>query len=1165
MMRHLRRLRSVTQRATAGALWVPCLILIASLGASVADPQNVRASRGPERDQAGNVVRDEFGTPTEYSRESFDEMPSENAILPAELPKKSAFAAATAPLLSAGATASTNLDLAWRMSVWGTNIGRSGMEVVDLDGDGTLEIVMATSLAGGFAANDAWIVVRNRLGVPEYDIVWASPQMSPGISRLRAVSIGGRYKILVGRSNGHLLVYDGPTLALERDINVTSSAINAILLADVDNDGAEEVALVTSTTTFLRNPVTWASKGSIAFGGVDAVVGNVDTDPSLEIVYAGGAVVQVNGTSAVQQWNFSSFAAGSYLALTDVDNDGILEVVSARSWYAIDVYDVDLQQRKYVANADLDINALLVGDADGDGVNEILYGDGQWGEIHVLKASNGAQLWQIPNPEHGVSRIAVADMDQDGQVEVAWGAGGTSTGEDFFFVRHLLTGAAEFQSVDLSGPFAAIAIGDVDDDGRPEIVTISWESNSGYADGVIQILDANTFALEWRSSTALFGGFAWTGVHDVKIADVDGDGNTEILVATDRLYNGALYVIDGQTKVVERQVIYDSGAPLYKLDIADLDGDGSLEIVAGGGSATTGSPGVRAYVIDPLTGTVEWYATLSTNWPNVRSIQAADLTGDAHKEIIAVIDYLYRVDGVTHGVAISPQNDYTAIELADTDGDGKAEIWAGTTTGTLVKVDKVSLARTTVATVCTGALNSLASGAASVFPNTLQFACPDEIGLFDLTTNTVLWRSAKLGASVGTLDSLAVHEEAGLVRLATGTSTGVVVFEAPGAGGPDSDGDGIADATDDCPAAANMTQTDHDVDGMGDACDADPAPTYTPTATPTATATRTATRTRTSTVTPTPTSTPTSTTTHTPTATPTPTLTSNPTETPTATSTSAPTSTAMDTPTDTPTSTPTSTSIDTPTATPTPALTSTPANAPSETPTSTATEMPTSAPTSTPTSTSAATETPTSAAPPTFTETPVPTATLAAGCPAIPSSGCYEGGLSRLLITSNADPSKRVLSWRWSRGTSALTQVDFGVPIAAGTRYALCVYDYRATSARLVTGLGLDSAGTCDGNPCWRPVGNRGWSYENRNGSADGVRRLKMLGGPSGNPRVRLDAKGVDLPLPPPFSATEYFDQDPAVTVQLRSGPASCWTSTFKASGRTVNSAERFKATTSMP
>jgi hypothetical protein len=50
---------------------------------------------------------------------------------------------------------------------------------------------------------------------------------------------------------------------------------------------------------------------------------------------------------------------------------------------------------------------------------------------------------------------------------------------------------------------------------------------------------------------------------------------------------------------------------------------------------------------------------------------------------------------------------------------------------------------------------------------------------------------------------------------------GAVPFAEPPPGAADADGDGIADAGDNCSAAANPVQTDSDGDGFGNACDAD--------------------------------------------------------------------------------------------------------------------------------------------------------------------------------------------------------------------------------------------------------------------------------------------------------------------------------------------------------
>ncbi len=49
--------------------------------------------------------------------------------------------------------------------------------------------------------------------------------------------------------------------------------------------------------------------------------------------------------------------------------------------------------------------------------------------------------------------------------------------------------------------------------------------------------------------------------------------------------------------------------------------------------------------------------------------------------------------------------------------------------------------------------------------------------------------------------------------------TRTVTASVPGAGAPDADGDGIPDASDNCPTVPNPSQADADSDGIGDACD----------------------------------------------------------------------------------------------------------------------------------------------------------------------------------------------------------------------------------------------------------------------------------------------------------------------------------------------------------
>lgn len=66
---------------------------------------------------------------------------------------------------------------------------------------------------------------------------------------------------------------------------------------------------------------------------------------------------------------------------------------------------------------------------------------------------------------------------------------------------------------------------------------------------------------------------------------------------------------------------------------------------------------------------------------------------------------------------------------------------------------------------------------------------------------------------------------AGTVAELVDSASGVITFVCQASGGTgaaDADGDGVPDASDNCPSVANASQTDTDHDGIGDACDSTP-------------------------------------------------------------------------------------------------------------------------------------------------------------------------------------------------------------------------------------------------------------------------------------------------------------------------------------------------------
>lgn len=407
--------------------------------------------------------------------------------------------------------------------------------------------------------------------------------------------------------------------------------------------------------------------------------------------------------------------------------------------------------------------------------------DSQWGEIHAYDAVTLVEEWYIDNPEHGVTNIALFDTDGDDDLEVLWGAGASSTSEDHLYIHDVNTQALEWQSQHINGPFYATDVGYVDGDGQQELLFASFESGSGYDDGIVFSYDAQTHDLEWQSPTNAFGGDAWTGIHDLEVGDVDDDGIQDIVVGTDRLYDGAIYVFDGVTKQLKQSYLYDDGAPIYSLAIADVDNDGDTEIIAGGGREHTGAPGTYIYIIDGSTGEVEWNSiSLGSYWSDITELEVANLDNDNALEIAAVNDRLYIFDGITHQQWQSSFTGVTSVDFDDIDGNGTTEVLVGTNQGQLIILNGQTLQAELNLSISDSAIASLKAYDFDQNGSTeLIFASAGSVQIYDFEKDAVVWQSEPLDTTVGQFNSLEVanFDTDPTAEILVGTTYQVVEFE----------------------------------------------------------------------------------------------------------------------------------------------------------------------------------------------------------------------------------------------------------------------------------------------------------------------------------------------------------------------------------------------------
>jgi cysteine-rich repeat protein len=156
------------------------------------------------------------------------------------------------------------------------------------------------------------------------------------------------------------------------------------------------------------------------------------------------------------------------------------------------------------------------------------------------------------------------------------------------------------------------------------------------------------------------------------------------------------------------------------------------------------------------------------------------------------------------------------------------------------------------------------------------------------------------------------------------------------------------------------------------------------------------------------------------------------------------------------------------------------------------------------------------------------------GCPAAVDPSCrtpITAGKASIALASD----KGKLQWKWLAG-SATDKAEFGDPLTSDG-YFVCLYDGSGLRATLRAPAG----GTCGKNPCWKDV-PYGYLYKDKDGTPNGISLLQLKQGADGEARIKVKAKGSNVPMPMTPSLLS------PLTVQLRrtiGGP--CWGASYAA------------------
>lgn len=166
--------------------------------------------------------------------------------------------------------------------------------------------------------------------------------------------------------------------------------------------------------------------------------------------------------------------------------------------------------------------------------------------------------------------IASGDVNGDGRDDVA-----VTMQAQFDLFTQMATGTLAAAGLSLWRPKARIA--DVTSDGRADVVVIGWDSD---AVSVYAQTAAGTLSGPTNYNVPL------SGYNDLEVADVDGDGDNDIVAMSGQLYAtpDVTVLIQGGGGMGTRSYLVPGGnVHAHGVGVGDIDGDGLGEVVVSHG------------------------------------------------------------------------------------------------------------------------------------------------------------------------------------------------------------------------------------------------------------------------------------------------------------------------------------------------------------------------------------------------------------------------------------------------------------------------------------------------------------------------------------------------------------------------------------------------------
>jgi hypothetical protein len=389
----------------------------------------------------------------------------------------------------------------------GNNFPTYYIATADLDNDGMTDIVI-----GNQGKENQ--LMKNHAGRGEiFNKVLQLPGGNWPTHSLSIADINndGILDLVVGNrgSNNQLLINIGRDDSFQHVIDLPGGTMHtySIVAADIDNDGMLDIVvgngrpeprgqnnqLLINTGDGTFNHVIDLPGGALEThcvavadinndGMLDIVVGNKGHKNQLLMNVGNGTFNNVIDLPGTEDSNTTS------IAIADLNNDGMVDIVIGNG--GTDSWQVKQENQLLINNGDGNFENIIylpggasrtlsiaIADVDNDGVLDIIIGN--WNGSNQLLINDGdgsfddIAVIDLPGGELFTNSIVVADINNDGMVDVVVGNGGVKFGQNNQLLINAGNGSFVEDIIDLPGGALrtySIAVADIDNDGLLDIV-----------------------------------------------------------------------------------------------------------------------------------------------------------------------------------------------------------------------------------------------------------------------------------------------------------------------------------------------------------------------------------------------------------------------------------------------------------------------------------------------------------------------------------------------------------------------------------------------------------------------------------------------------------------------------------------------------------------------